>query len=73
MTRLPSDSEVSGEEFLCYQHFFFFYYQMTALLSELSLNHIPKKAPQAYEESTKLQYIDDTAQCVAGEYDPLTL
>lgn len=46
---------------------------MTALLSELSLNHLPKKAPQAYEESTKLQYIDDTAQCVAGEYDPLTL
>lgn len=51
----------------------FWYYQMTALLSELSLNHIPKKAPQAHEETTKLQYIDDTAQCDAGEYDPLTL
>ncbi|XP_050734828.1 bestrophin-3-like [Eriocheir sinensis] len=47
--------------------------EMTALLSELSLNHIPKKAPQAHEESTKLQYIDDTAHCDVGEYDPLTL
>lgn len=47
---------------------------MTALLSELSLNHIPKKAPKAHEESTKLQYIDDTsAQCDAGELDPLNL
>lgn len=48
---------------------------MTALLSEQSLSHIPKNvAPKAFEESTKLQYIDDAStNCEAGEQEPLTL